>query len=306
MDRLDPNIYEFIKERVSDKNILLDEPMMKHTTFRVGGPAKAFVSVDTEKQLSEIIPFLIKVEEPYYVVGNGSNILVGDRGYNGVILEIGSKFNKITVNDNIITAQAGALMSSVARIALENGLTGFEFASGIPGTMGGGVVMNAGAYGGELKDVVKNVKVMSPEGEMINLSGEDMRFGYRNSAIKTGPYIAIEITIELQKGNKDEIEDKMRSLNEQRRSKQPLEFPSAGSTFKRPEGYFAGKLIMDTGLRGFSIGGAAVSEKHCGFVINKKNATAIDIYEVITEVQERVYDKFGVHLEPEIIFLGTF
>lgn len=306
MDRLDPNIYEFIKERVSDKNILLDEPMMKHTTFRVGGPAKAFVSVDTEKQLSEIIPFLIKVEEPYYVVGNGSNILVGDRGYNGVILEIGSKFNKITVNDNIITAQAGALMSSVARIALENGLTGFEFASGIPGTMGGGVVMNAGAYGGELKDVVKNVKVMSPEGEMINLSGEDMRFGYRNSAIKTGPYIAIEITIELQKGNKDEIEEKMRSLNEQRRSKQPLEFPSAGSTFKRPEGYFAGKLIMDTGLRGFSIGGAAVSEKHCGFVINKKNATAIDIYEVITEVQERVYDKFGVHLEPEIIFLGTF
>lgn len=306
MDRLDQNIYEFIKERVSDKNILLDEPMMKHTTFRVGGPAKAFVSVDTEKQLSEIIPFLIKVEEPYYVVGNGSNILVGDRGYNGVILEIGSKFNKITVNDNIITAQAGALMSSVARIALENGLTGFEFASGIPGTMGGGVVMNAGAYGGELKDVVKNVKVMSPEGEMINLSGEDMRFGYRNSAIKTGPYIAIEITIELQKGNKDEIEDKMRSLNEQRRSKQPLEFPSAGSTFKRPEGYFAGKLIMDTGLRGFSIGGAAVSEKHCGFVINKKNATAIDIYEVITEVQERVYDKFGVHLEPEIIFLGTF
>lgn len=306
MDRLDPNIYEFIKERVSDKNILLDEPMMKHTTFRVGGPAKAFVSVDTEKQLSEIIPFLIKVEEPYYVVGNGSNILVGDRGYNGVILEIGSKFNKITVNDNIIIAQAGALMSSVARIALENGLTGFEFASGIPGTMGGGVVMNAGAYGGELKDVVKNVKVMSPEGEMINLSGEDMRFGYRNSAIKTGPYIAIEITIELQKGNKDEIEEKMRSLNEQRRSKQPLEFPSAGSTFKRPEGYFAGKLIMDTGLRGFSIGGAAVSEKHCGFVINKKNATAIDIYEVITEVQERVYDKFGVHLEPEIIFLGTF
>lgn len=306
MDRLDPNIYEFIKERVSDKNILLNEPMMKHTTFRVGGPAKAFVSVDTEKQLSEIIPFLIKVEEPYYVVGNGSNILVGDRGYNGVILEIGSKFNKITVNDNTITVQAGALMSSVARIALENGLTGFEFASGIPGTMGGGVVMNAGAYGGELKDVVKNVKVMSPEGEMINLSGEDMRFGYRNSAIKTGPYIAIEITIELQKGNKDEIEEKMRSLNEQRRSKQPLEFPSAGSTFKRPEGYFAGKLIMDTGLRGFSIGGAAVSEKHCGFVINKKNATAIDIYEVITEVQERVYDKFGVHLEPEIIFLGTF
>ena len=306
MDRLDPNIYEFIKERVSDKNILLDEPMMKHTTFRVGGPAKAFVSVDTEKQLSEIIPFLIKVEEPYYVVGNGSNILVGDRGYNGVILEIGSKFNKITVNDNIITAQAGALMSSVARSALENGLTGFEFASGIPGTMGGGVVMNAGAYGGELKDVVKNVKVMSPKGEMINLSVEDMRFGYRSSAIKTGPYIAIEITIELQKGNKDEIEEKMRSLNEQRRSKQPLEFPSAGSTFKRPEGYFAGKLIMDTGLRGFSIGGAAVSEKHCGFVINKKNATAIDIYEVITEVQERVYDKFGVHLEPEIIFLGTF
>lgn len=306
MDRLDPNIYEFIKERVSDKNILLDEPMMKHTTFRVGGPAKAFVSVDTEKQLSEIIPFLIKVEEPYYVVGNGSNILVGDRGYNGVILEIGSKFNKITVNDNTITVQAGALMSSVARIALENGLTGFEFASGIPGTMGGGVVMNAGAYGGELKDVVKNVKVMTPEGELINLSGEDMKFGYRSSVIKTGPYIAIEITIELQKGNKDEIEEKMRSLNEQRRSKQPLEFPSAGSTFKRPEGYFAGKLIMDTGLRGFSIGGAAVSEKHCGFVINKKNATAIDIYEVITEVQERVYDKFGVHLEPEIIFLGTF
>lgn len=197
-------------------------------------------------------------------------------------------------------------MSQIARAALENSLTGFEFASGIPGTIGGGVVMNAGAYDGELKDVVTAVTVCDPDGEVYTLDNRDMEFGYRTSAIKKRPFTVLEVTLQLKSGNADEIRSKMSELNERRRDKQPLEYPSAGSTFKRPEGYFAGKLIMDAGLRGFSIGGAAVSDKHCGFVINKGSATAADVYEVIIEVQEKVKEKFDVMLEPEVIFLGTF
>lgn len=197
-------------------------------------------------------------------------------------------------------------MSQIARTALKEKLTGFEFASGIPGTVGGGVVMNAGAYGGEMKQIVKQVTVMNEMGEILELSGADMEFGYRTSIIKNRPFVVLEVELQLQKGKAEEIRAKMEDLAQRRREKQPLEFPSAGSTFKRPEGYFAGKLIMDTGLRGYSIGGAKVSDKHCGFVINTGNASAADVAEVIQEVQERVKDKFGVVLEKEVIFLGEF
>ena len=300
------SLYEQLNEIVPSEYIHPDEPMSRHTTLRVGGNAKFLVEIDSAEQLSKLISFLEDVKEPYYIKGNGSNLLVGDKGYNGVIIELLSKFSDIKVSGNRITAGAGALMSRIAALALDNSLSGFEFASGIPGTIGGGVVMNAGAYDGELKDVVTQVKVMNPQGQIRTLSNHDMKFGYRTSAVKTGPFTVIEVTLELHKAIREDIEKKMNELNTRRRQKQPLEFPSAGSTFKRPEGYFAGKLIMDAGLRGFTIGGAAVSEKHCGFVINKHNATAEDVYEVILEVQERVKDKFGVILEPEVIFLGSF
>lgn len=306
MESIRPALYQFLNKYVDEDRILLNEPMSAHTTFRVGGEAKALVSINNEEELINLIPFLNGEQEPYYVKGNGSNILVGDKGYNGIILELSSNYNKVKCEDGIIYAEAGALMSSIAKVALDNSLEGFEFASGIPGTIGGGVVMNAGAYGGELKDVVTKVRVMDPKGEILTLSNENMQFGYRTSAIKTRPFVVLSVEIHLEKGNKDAIEEKMNELNSQRRLKQPLEFPSAGSTFKRPEGYFAGKLIMDAGMRGYTIGGAQVSEKHCGFVVNKGNATAADVYEVILEVQERVKKKFNVNLEPEIIFLGTF
>ncbi|MCR4787536.1 MAG: UDP-N-acetylmuramate dehydrogenase, partial [Lachnospiraceae bacterium] len=253
-----------------------------------------------------LIPYLNSIGESFYVKGNGSNILVGDKGYDGVVLEIGSGMSGIVVEGDVIKAEAGALMSAIAKKALDNALTGFEFAAGIPGSIGGGVVMNAGAYGSELKDVVTEVEVMSSDGEILTISNRDMQFDYRNSIIKTRPFTVLGVTIKLSAGNRQEIEDKMDELMRRRREKQPLEYPSAGSTFKRPEGNYAGKLIMEAGLRGYTIGGACVSEKHCGFIINKGNATAADVYEVIEEVKERVKERFDVKLEPEIIFLGTF
>ena len=306
MEQINSAILQYISSVVPKENIYENEPMKTRTTFRVGGEAKLLVEISSADELTKLIPYLIRMGEPYYVKGNGSNLLVGDKGYNGVILEIASKMNSIKVEGTKITASAGVLMSQIAKAALENSLTGFEFASGIPGTIGGGVVMNAGAYDGELKDVVTLVTVCDPDGEIYTLDNKDMEFGYRTSAIKKRPFTVLEVTIELSSGNHDDIQNKMSELNEKRRTKQPLEYPSAGSTFKRPTGYFAGKLIMDAGLRGFSIGGAAVSEKHCGFVINKGGATAADVYEVIVEVQERVKEKFDVILEPEIVFLGTF
>lgn len=306
MYSLDPSIYEYLMTIVPKDRILLNEPMKNHITFRVGGEAKVLIRIESVSQLCRIIPYLNSVGEPYYIIGNGSNILVGDLGYNGVILELGSTFNEIRVEDGFIVAKAGALMSSIAKVAYDNEYTGFEFASGIPGTIGGGVVMNAGAYGGELKDVVTEVTVLDAEGQIHTIPNEEMEFGYRTSIIKFRPYTVIEVRISLSGAKACDIKQKMDELNSQRRLKQPLEYPSAGSTFKRPEGHFAGKLIMDAGLKGFTIGGAQVSEKHCGFVINKGNATASDVYEVIREVQKKVKEQFDVNLEPEVIFLGTF
>ena len=306
MKKISAAIYEYIRAYVPEEDILQDEPMSKHTTFRVGGEAMCLVRISSPEQLAALIPYLQRVEVPYFILGNGSNLLVSDKGYEGVILQLGGNLNLITVEGLTIKAGAGALMSQIAGAALEHGLTGFEFASGIPGTVGGGVVMNAGAYDGEMKQVVSSVTVMDENGEIMELSGKDMEFGYRTSIIKNRPFVVLEVELQLKEGSREEIRSKMDDLAARRREKQPLEFPSAGSTFKRPEGYYAGKLIMDAGLRGYSIGGARVSDKHCGFVINAGNATASDVAEVIQEVQERVKDKFKVTLEKEVIFLGDF
>lgn len=286
--------------------IFPDEPMDKHTTFRVGGSADCFVEIGTVEELSAIIRYLKQTERNYIVLGNGSNVLVGDKGFRGVILHMGNRFSNIIVNGTTIKAQAGAMLAVVAKTAAKHSLTGLEFAAGIPGTIGGAIVMNAGAYDGEMKQVVRSVTVLSEAGEVMVLSNETMNFGYRTSVIKNRPFIVLETELVLQEGDTSAIQEKMADFNEKRRSKQPLEFPSAGSTFKRPEGQFAGKLIMDAGLRGFRIGGAQVSEKHCGFIINKGNATAADISELMDEVTEKVKERFFVTLEPEVIRIGEF
>jgi len=297
---------ETLQSIVPGENIHLKESMALHTTFRVGGPAECLIEIENATQLEKVQKYLGLVECPFVVIGNGSNLLVSDKGYKGVVLQIGKKMSQVTVAGNVVKAQAGALMSQVAAVAMQHGLTGLEFASGIPGTVGGGVVMNAGAYGGELAQVVVEVCVMDRNGEILVLDNETMEFGYRKSTIRKKPFVVTEVTFKLEPGDKDAIKAKIDELTVARREKQPLEFPSAGSTFKRPEGHFAGALIMDAGLRGFRIGGAMVSEKHCGFVINTGDATAADIVAVIREIQRQVKEQFNVDLETEVVFLGEF
>jgi len=297
-------VVEALKGYVPEENIFLQEEMAGHTTFRIGGPADCFLQLENEEQLQKIQRYLNLVEEPFFILGNGSNLLVSDRGYRGIIIQIGSKMNRIRVEGGRIVAQAGALLSQVSKTAYEHGLTGLEFASGIPGTLGGGVVMNAGAYGGEMSKIVPLVRVIKKNGEVMELDNDTMEFGYRYSTIKNHPFTVTEVTMQLAEGNKEEIHAKMEELTLKRREKQPLEYPSAGSTFKRPEGHYAGQLIMEAGMRGFQIGGARVSDKHCGFIINTGNATAEDVRDVIEEVQAQVKERFRVDLEPEVIFLG--
>lgn len=287
-------------------NVKLQEPMSRHTTFRIGGPADFYLCPHSTKEVQEIVEICKEENLPYFVLGNGSNLLVSDKGYRGVVIQLWKNFSDITVKDCCIQAKAGALLSKVAAEALEAGLTGMEFASGIPGTIGGAAFMNAGAYGGEMKDIIKSVKVLDTQGEVRVLPKEELKMGYRTSIVREKGYTVLSVELELSKGNREEIRNTMEDLKERRTSKQPLEMPSAGSTFKRPEGYFAGKLIMDSGLRGFSVGGAQVSEKHCGFVVNKGGATAMDVLNLIREVQRRVKEQFGVELETEVRFLGEF
>lgn len=306
MQELSAAVCEFIEANVPQEDILRNEPMSKHTTFRIGGEASYFIRISRMEQLLKLIPYLKQIDVPYFILGNGSNLLVSDQGYRGVILQIGDKFNRIEVDGNTMTIEAGALLSQVAHRALLEELTGLEFSSGIPGTIGGSVVMNAGAYGGEMKQVVEKVTVLSDTGEILQLDNATMEFGYRTSIIKNRHFTVLQVTLRLEKGNGEEIKARIDDFTQRRKAKQPLEFPSAGSTFKRPEGYFAGKLIMDAGLRGYSVGGAKISEKHCGFVVNTGKATATDVADVIAEVQERVRNKFGVSLEREVIYLGSF
>ena len=281
------------------------EPMKQHTTFKVGGPADVLVTPDLVR-LPEVVALCRKHSVPYYILGNGSNLLVGDKGIRGVVIAITNRMAENVCEGERITAQAGATLGQIAAKAAEAGLAGMEFAAGIPGTVGGAVVMNAGAYGGEMKDIIESVQVLDTEGNQLTLSVEELDLAYRHSCIIAKGYIVLEVTLHLVKGDKSEIRGKMAELRSQRLSKQPLEYPSAGSTFKRPEGYFAGKLIMDAGLRGYQVGGAQVAEKHCGFVINKENATAADILALMKDVSDKVEDQFGVKLEPEVKLLGEF
>ena len=298
--------YEALVKVLDEDQIKPEEPMKNHVTFRVGGPADFFVTPKNYEELSGVLKCCAKYEMPCYIMGNGSNLLVSDQGYRGVVIQLFRQLNDIQCEGNVIRAQAGALLSAVANRALEEKLTGFEFAAGIPGTLGGACVMNAGAYGGEMKDVLKSVTVLTREGERITLQKNELELGYRTSIIAKKDYIVLEAEIELEVGDAEEIKAVMDDLKERRTTKQPLEYPSAGSTFKRPDGYFAGKLIQESGLQGFQVGGAQVSEKHCGFVINKDQATAADIAELIRQVQDRVEEKFGVRLETEVKRLGEF
>lgn len=298
--------YEKLSKIVRKEQILEEELMKKHTTFRIGGPAEYLILPQTIEEIADVIKLCRQEEIPWYIVGNGSNLLVADEGVRGVVIQLLRNFNQIQVEGCQIRMQAGAQNAAVAKRALDASLTGFEFAAGIPGTIGGAVVMNAGAYGGEMKDILKEVTVLDPNGMIRTIPAEELELGYRTSIIARKGYVVLEAVIVLKTGDPKEIKAAMDELKEKRVTKQPLEYPSAGSTFKRPEGYFAGKLIMDAGLRGFSVGGAQISEKHCGFVINKGNATAKDVTELMDETKKIVMEKFGVALEPEVKRLGQF
>ena len=285
-------------------NVRINEPMKNHTTFKIGGPAQYYVTPESVTQIQEVVSLCKDKNIPLHVIGNGSNILVGDDGVDGVVLALFNTFSDYEIKDNVITAQAGMSLIKLAVIALREGLTGLEFASGIPGSVGGAVYMNAGAYDGQMKDVVTSVTVLDEAGNIRILSRDELDMGYRTSAVAKHNMIVLQVIIELKAGDKEQIKDRMNQLSELRKQKQPLEYPSAGSTFKRPEGYFAGKLIADAGLKGYSIGGAAVSEKHAGFVVNMGGATAKDVVELTDYIKKRIMEQFGVTLELEIKKIG--
>lgn len=295
--------YKLLGEFYNEEDITVDSPMSEHIYFRVGGPADILVTPVNEEQVVNTLKLCREYNVPYFILGNGSNILVKDGGISGVVIKF-NKLNKITTEGNCVTAQSGALLKDVSKAALENNLRGFEFACGIPGSIGGSVFMNAGAYDGEMAHVIKSARVIDENCNIKNLTKEELELGYRSSIVMKKGYVVIEATVELESGEYASIKDKIDDLTNRRESKQPLEYPSAGSTFKRPEGYFAGKLIQDSGLKGFSIGGAAVSEKHSGFVINKGGATAKDVLDVIAHVQKTVKENFDVELHTEVRIIG--
>lgn len=296
-----------LEQIVGAEGVRTDEPMSRHTTFRIGGSADYFVMPKTKEEIQAVLVYCRKEKIASYIIGNGSNLLVGDKGFRGVIIQIDRTFGAVTFTDAYtVRAEAGVLLSKLAGEVAERSLTGFEFAFGIPGTVGGAVYMNAGAYGGEIKDCIVSALVLDEENRMRTLTKEELSFSYRSSAAAQNGYVVLEAVFRFEKGDREAVFSKMAALTEQRREKQPLNYPSAGSTFKRPEGYFAGKLIMDAGLRGYRVGGAMVSEKHCGFVVNEKDATAKDVRRLMADVDKRVFEKFGVHLEPEIRFVGEF
>ncbi|WP_353095391.1 UDP-N-acetylmuramate dehydrogenase [Tissierella praeacuta] len=291
-------------ENKSFGKILLDELMKNHTTFKIGGPVDIMIIPSNEEELIGAIKFSRENNIDFLIMGNGSNLLVRDGGIRDAVIKINEGFNNIEVKGNKIYCQAGALLSTISKVALKNSLKNFEFASGIPGTIGGAITMNAGAYGGEMKDVVTKVRVLNKNNEIIEYTNEEMNFRYRNSRVGDEGLIVLGVELDLEEGDHSSIEELMKELTYKRTSKQPLELPSGGSTFKRPEGYFAGKLIEDSGLRGLRHGGAQVSEKHCGFVVNIDNSTCKDVLHLISVVQKVVRDKFNVELETEIKLLG--
>lgn len=299
-------ILETLKQLAGSENVFVKEMMNKHTSFRVGGPADYFVTVTTIECLSKLMKYFSQESVTYFCLGNGSNLLVSDKGFSGVILKLAGDFCTVKREGCRFTAGGGVLLSLAANRAKDAALSGMEFASGIPGSLGGAIVMNAGAYGGEMSQIVEKVRIMDENGDIHIYHNEEMEFGYRHSILKRIKGIVVDVTLCLRPGNAEEIKHQMDVYKQQRQEKQPLEYPSAGSTFKRPEGNFAGKLIMDAGLKGFRIGDAAISEKHAGFLINYGSATATDIKQVMAHTAATVKEKFGIDLEPEVIMLGDF
>ncbi len=294
---------EFLKF-MEENAVLVDEPMSKHTSFKIGGPADILLLPKATEEIQRIIKVCSQQAAPLFTMGNGSNLLVSDKGMRNVVIKIADNFNEINIKDNTIIAQAGILLSTLSKKALQESLGGLEFASGIPGTLGGAVTMNAGAYGGEMKDVVKSCRILDLEGNVRELTIDEMEMGYRTSFVQKNKLIVLDVTMELPKAPYEDIKAKMDELTVQRTTKQPLQLPSAGSVFKRPEGYFAGKLIQDSGLKGCRIGGAQVSELHSGFIVNVGNATAEDVLGLIKHIQNEVQERFGLKLEPEIRLVG--
>lgn len=317
-------MYNKLVNVLGSDNVLVNEPMAKHTSLRIGGPARFFITVNTEGQLLLTLGMLDREGIPFFILGNGSNILVGDKGFNGAVIHLDGDFKNMkcvlsenqeilgddTVDTAFISAGAGAMLSQIAGVALENSLTGMEFAAGIPGTLGGAILMNAGAYNGEMKNIVVSVKILEKDSngkyQISEYSNSNMKFGYRTSILKSNQGIVLSATLKLIKHDYEMIKATMSDFLEQRKEKQPLEYPSAGSTFKRPLGHFAGKLISDAGLKGYRVGDAMVSDKHAGFCINVGNATAHDFKELMNQVAHKVFLSSGITLEPEIIFLGDF
>lgn len=312
----DEKLAAAMRQIVGDGNVRTKEPMKLHTTFKIGGAADYFVTPKSTEDIRNLTGLLRRASVPFFIMGNGSNLLVSDTGYRGVVIQLGESFSGLEpvrdigcsaaeqANAVCLRAQAGALLSRIGKEAAENSLTGFEFAAGIPGTLGGAVMMNAGAYGGEMKDVLKEVCVLDPEGRCRDLPAEELKLGYRTSILTSKDWIVLSAVLALRPGNQEEIKGRMKELAARRREKQPLNYPSAGSTFKRPAGHFAGKLITDAGLRGYTVGGAQVSEKHAGFVVNLGTATAEDVLRLTETVSARVREQFGVSLELEVKKLG--
>lgn len=294
---------ERLQAVLPEERILVDEPLAAHTTFRIGGPADCFCTIESTEELQNAIGVARDLEVPWFILGRGSNLLVSDEGYRGLILHIGRGFEQVHIEGETVTAQSGISLSALGRIVLEHSLDGFSFAAGIPGSLGGAVYMNAGAYGGEMKDILVSALVMDPEGSCFLLSNEEMGLGYRESVFQHRDWIILEATLKLRTGDRDKIEADMKDLMQRRCSKQPLEYPSAGSVFKRPPGYFAGGLIEEAGLKGFQIGGARISEKHAGFIINAGEATAADVVALVRHAQDVVEHDSGVRLEPELKIL---
>ena len=291
-------------DKLSEKNVETDRSMAKDTTFRCGGNAALFAEADTLEELMYTLSVIKAFGAQWMILGNGSNVLFTDKGYDGVVIKLGKEFSEVVIEENRITAGAAVLLSYISKLAAAKSLTGFEFAGGIPGSLGGGVFMNAGAYGGSMKDCLRSVTAVTPDGEIYKYDAEELELDYRYSRFMESGEVIIQAEIELSPGNEEEIKALMEDLTRQRREKQPLSYPSAGSFFKRPKGYFAGALIEQAGLKGFSVGGAGVSELHAGFLINKGGASASDVLALSKYVQDTVYDKFGVHLEPEVRIMG--
>ena len=297
--KINEEILNQIKRIVAEAYVLENEPMKRHTSMEVGGPASVYIRPSNGEETAEVLKILKKETIPYYIIGNGSNLIVRDEGFDGAIVEL-MRLSGIKAEGTKITAECGAMLKDIAKCAAENSLTGFEFASGIPGSLGGGITMNAGAYDGEMKDIVDSVTLLDAEGNVVIKTNQEMDFSYRHSVCSDEALVVLSAVFRLSEGSKEEIEAKMEDLSNRRREKQPLEFPSCGSTFKRPEGYFAGKLITDAGMKGYRLGGAQVSEKHAGFVINRENASANDVLDLIALVQKKVKEQFGVELKCEV------